>query len=222
MTKQKTFKRRVRSRMEKTGERYTAARRVLTPAEPAEPAESAESGESQATETATGRTNAEWFALLDEWGAAERTHAEIARWLAKQPGVSSWWSQSLTVAYEQARGRRVRHQRPDGFTITASKTVAVPVSDLFTAFVDEAHREQWLPGAKLTVRTATASRSARYDWEDGATRVNVGFTAKSDTSSTIALSHQRLPDADTAEEMKRWWRERLAKLKELLEAPARK
>lgn len=213
MTKQKTFKRRVRSRMEKTGESYTAARRMLTPAERAE---------SPATETATGRTNAEWFALLDEWGAAERTHAEIARWLAKQPGVSSWWSQMLTVAYEQARGRRVRHQRPDGFTITASKTVAVPVGDLFTAFTDEAHRAQWLPGAKLTVRTATATRSARYDWEDGATRVNVGFTAKSGTSSTIALSHERLPDADTAEEMKRWWRERLAELKTVLEAPARK
>jgi uncharacterized protein YndB with AHSA1/START domain len=213
MTKQKTFKRRVRSRMEKTSESYTTARRMLTPAERAE---------SPATETATGRTNAEWFAVLDEWGAAERTHAEIARWLAKQPGVSSWWSQMLTVAYEQARGRRVRHQRPDGFTITASKTVAVPVGDLFAAFTDEAHRAQWLPGAKLTVRTATATRSARYDWEDGATRVNVGFTAKSGTSSTIALSHERLPDADTAEEMKRWWRERLAELKTVLEAPARK
>lgn len=212
MTKQKTFKRRVRSRMEKTGESYTAARRVLLP-EPA-PAPSAEQ--------ATGRTNEEWFALLDRWGAAERSHAEIARWLGAQPGVTGWWAQMVTVAYEQARGRRVAHQRPDGFTITASKTIAAPLSDLFTAFVDEAWRARWLPDAPLRVRTATASRSARYDWQDGTSRVNVGFSARSEAKSTIALSHERLPDAATAGEMQRWWRERLAELKGLLEAPGRK
>jgi ubiquinone/menaquinone biosynthesis C-methylase UbiE len=29
----------------------------------------------------------EWFELLDEWGAAERTHREIARWVAARQGV---------------------------------------------------------------------------------------------------------------------------------------
>ena len=209
MTKQKTFKHRVRSRIEKTGESYTAARRMLI----AGPEESA------ATEQATGRSNEQWFALLDEWGAAERTHAEIARWLADQEGVSNWWSQMVTVAYEQVRGRRLPHERPDGFTITASKTVAVPVADLFAAVSDDTRRARWLPDAPLRLRTSTAPKSARYDWEDGATRVNVGFTARSDTTSTIALSHERLPDPDAAEEMKRWWRERLAELKTLLETP---
>jgi uncharacterized protein YndB with AHSA1/START domain len=211
MTKQRTFRRRVRSRMQKTGESYTAARRMLTPdPRPQEPA---------AAQKATGRSNEEWFALLDDWGAAERSHAEIARWLAQNEGVSNWWAQTLTVAYEQARGRRMPHERPDGFRITASKTIAVPVTVLFAAFIDEAGRARWLPDAPLIVRTATASRSARYDWGDGSSRVNVGFTAKSDTTSTIALSHERLPDADAAEAMKAWWRERLTELKSVLEAP---
>jgi uncharacterized protein YndB with AHSA1/START domain len=210
--------------MAKTGERYTAARRVLLadPPEPPERPEPPEPPEAPSAEKATGRTNDEWYALLDEWGAAERSHAEIARWLAGQPGVSGWWAQMVTVAYERARGRRVPHQRPDGFTITASKTIAVPAGELFLAFTDEDRRARWLPGATLGLRTATAPRSARYDWEDGTTRVNVGFTARSEVSATIALSHERLPDADTAEEMKRWWRERLAELKALLEAPGRK
>jgi uncharacterized protein YndB with AHSA1/START domain len=151
--------------------------------------------------------------------AAERTHAEIARWLVDQEGVSNWWSQMVTVAYEQARGRRLPHERPDGFTITASKTVAVPVADLFAAVSDDTRRARWLPDAPLRLRTSTAPKSARYDWEDGATRVNVGFTARSETTSTIALSHERLPDPDAAEEMKRWWRERLAELKTLLGTP---
>jgi uncharacterized protein YndB with AHSA1/START domain len=212
MTKQRTFKRRVRSRMQKTGESYTAARRMLI----------SDPQQSPAAEKATGRSNEEWFARLDDWGAAERTHAEIARWLAENEGVSNWWAQMLTVAYEQARGRRMPHERPDGFRITASKTIAVPLAELFAAFTDEARRARWLPDAPLTVRTATASRSARYDWGDGSSRVNVGFTAKSDTTSTIALSHERLPDADAAAAMKAWWRERLTDLESMLKAPPRK
>ena len=178
--------------------------------------------ESAATEKATGRSNEEWFALLDEWGAADRTHAEIAA-LAGRPGGRV----ELVVADGHRRLRAgprpaPAHERPDGFTITASKTVAVPVAELFAALSDDVRRARWLPDAPLRLRTSTAPRSARYDWEDGATRVNVGFTARSRTSSTIALAHERLPDPDAAEAMKLWWRGRLAELKALLEAPSRK
>jgi hypothetical protein len=47
--------------------------------------------------------------------------------------------------------------------------------------------------------------------------VIVGFEAAGDAKSRVALSHERLPDADTAEEMKSWWRERLTELKARLE-----
>jgi len=45
----------------------------------------------------------------------------------------------------------------------------------------------------------------------------VGFTDKGDAKSTVELSHERLPDADTADEMKTWWRGRLTALKSQLE-----
>jgi hypothetical protein len=45
----------------------------------------------------------------------------------------------------------------------------------------------------------------------------VGFLAKGEAKSTMALGHARLADAQEAEEMKAWWRERLAALKRLLE-----
>ena len=67
------------------------------------------------------------------------------------------------------------------------------------------------------MRTATAPKSARYDLEDGSTRVNVGFDALGEAKSRAGLSHERLPDADTADEMKTWWRERLNALKAQLE-----
>jgi hypothetical protein len=220
MTKQRTFKRRVRERMAKTGESYTAARRVLI-AQGERPDGAAAPFEPPVAEErvveATGRGWQAWFELLDGWAAASRSHTEIARWLREEQGVDGWYAQSITVGYERARGLRAPGQRPDGFAVGATRTIAVPVERLFEAFTDEPLRERWLPGADLRVRTATAPRTARYDWEDGSTRVIVGFEAAGDAKSRVALSHERLPDADTAEEMKSWWRERLTELKARLE-----
>ncbi len=221
MTRQSTFKRKVRARMTKTGESYTAARRRLieageTPATNPTAVEPRVSDD--AVRNATGRTWAAWFELLDADGAVELGHTEIARLLIDDHGVPGWWAQSVTVAYEQARGRRAPGQRPDGWEVTASKTVAVPVDRLYAAFTEDAERERWLPGAEMRLRTATAPKSARYDWEDGSTRVVAGFEAKEDAKSQLALAHQKLPDADTAEAMKAYWRERVQVLKEELEA----
>ena len=46
--------------------------------------------------------------------------------------------------------------------------------------------------------------------------MNVTFVAKGDTSSTVAVEHARLADAEEAERMKAFWRERLSTLKERL------
>jgi hypothetical protein len=165
----------------------------------------------------TGRTRGKWFELLETWGAADRPHPEIARWLNTEHGVDGWWSQELTVAYEMAIGRRRPGQRPDGFAVSASKTVAVPVERLFDAWVDEGLRAQWLPGVSLRLRTATPHRTARFDWEDGSMRLAVGFTTKGDLRSTVALEHQRLPDAETGERLRAFWRDRLVELQRLLE-----
>lgn len=220
MTTQKTFKRRVRERMAKTGESYTAARRMLIAAG-ARPETAAPEFEPPVADErvvdSTGRGWQEWFRVLDEWGAASRSHTEIARWLRDEHGVAGWYSQSITVGYERARGLRAPGQRPDGFAISASRTIAVPVERLFEAFDDESLRGRWLPAADLTLRTATAPKSARYDWEDGSTRVIVGFEAVDEVKSKVALSHERLPDAETADEMKAWWRQRLGALKSQLE-----
>jgi hypothetical protein len=173
----------------------------------------------EAVRRGTGRGWEEWLRLLDAWDAAGRKHGEIAAWLMAEHGVDSWWSQTITVEYERARGLRAPGGGRDGmFEISASKTVAVPVERLFAAFVDAELRERWLPGAVLRERTSQPGRSARFDWEDGSTRLVVGFTAKGDAKSQAALVHERLPDAGAAERAKSYWRERLTTLKEVLEA----
>jgi uncharacterized protein YndB with AHSA1/START domain len=93
----------------------------------------------------------------------------------------------------------------------------VPVERLFDAFVDDSLRGRWLPEDGLRERTATKPKSARFDWADGETRVNVNFLKKGDRDSTVAIEHVRLADAGEAERMKAFWRERLTALKSQLE-----
>jgi hypothetical protein len=209
MTRQKSFKRLVRARMEKTGESYTAARAMLLGSESPTPVLATSDA---AIRERTGRGWEEWFDLLDDWGAAERSHRDIARWVAEQLGVVplEWGAQAITMSYERARGGRAVGQHEDGFAVTASKTVAVPVERLFDAFPSVSDR--------LRERTATRPRSARYDWGDDGTRVNVTFAAKDGAKSTVAVQHGRLAGADDAERMKAWWREQLDGLKSKLES----
>jgi uncharacterized protein YndB with AHSA1/START domain len=96
--------------------------------------------------------------------------------------------------------------------------VAVPVDRLYEAFMDPGLRERWLPGVKLEVRAAKPGKSIRANWDDGSTRLVIAFTARGDAKSQVALVHERVPDAEAAAELKAWWRERVAVLKEILEA----
>jgi hypothetical protein len=221
MTRQKSFKRLVRTRMQKTGESYTAARASLLGAheEPTVDPKPVLATSDEAIRRRTGRGWEEWFDALDEWGAAERPHREIARWVAEQQGIDplAWNAQAVVSSYERTRGLRAVGEHPDGFTITASKTVAAPVDRLYDAFVDESLRSRWLPDDQLRERTATRPRSVRFDWGDGASRVHVTFMAKGEAKSTAALQHVRLADAREAERMKAYWRERVAVLKEVIE-----
>jgi hypothetical protein len=206
--------------MAKTGESYTASRAMLLRGE--EPAEAVEvrlATSDEKIRVRTGRGWEEWFGILDEWGAADRSHRDTARWLAEQQGLHplAWNVQAVASSYERARGMREPGEKDDGFAITASKTVRVRVERLYDAFVDESLRAHWLPDGQLSARTATKPRSARFDWGDGETRVNVTFLAKGEDKSTIALEHRRMANADEAARMKRYWRASFAALKGELE-----
>ena len=74
------------------------------------------------------------------------------------------------------------------------------------------------PGAAFEVRTARPGKSIRANWDDGSTRLVIAFTARGQARSQVALTHERIPDAATADRLKPWWRERVADLKRVLEA----
>ena len=213
MTTDKARKRTVRARMAKTGERYSAARRnTVKPA----PFATQDLGTSDAAiRRATGKGWKTWVRLLDDWGAATRSHTEIARHVNGTFGVDGWWAQAVTVGYERARGMRSKHQRPDGYSVSVSKTVPADVHTLWRAFTDARTRNRWLERGTLTVRTSQPDRSARFDVAGGGIAA-AGFTAKGPAKASVAIQFERLPDEAAVEATRAAWKERLATLAEHL------
>jgi uncharacterized protein YndB with AHSA1/START domain len=131
-------------------------------------------------------------------------------------GARPWWGQMVAVGYERIRGLRERGQARSGsYAITKSRTFAVPVETLYQAFADARRRGRWLP-AKMKIRTSTVPKSIRATWLDDDTSVLFAFYVKGEGKSSVALSHEKLPDKATAEKMKAWWGEQLDALREML------
>ena len=171
----------------------------------------------EAVRARTGKNWAQWFAALDKEGAASKTHKEIVAILSDKHGLGPWWRQMVTVAYERARGLREKHETPEGYQLGASKTIAVPLKELYAAWTEARRREKWLPKAKLTVRKSTPSKSMRITWSDGS-HVDVLFTAKGNGKSQVAVGHRKLPNRGEVERMKKFWRGRLEALGTMLES----
>jgi hypothetical protein len=186
-------------------------------AEAALPPRAAEPGVSDAAvQRATGKSWDEWFTLLDAWQGTTHNHTAIARHVYETYGIDGWWAQSVTVGYERARGMRALHERPDGFSMNASKTFPVPVERLFAAFVEQDERERWLEAVQLRNRTNQPHKSARFDVLPGETRLAVTFVAKRPEKSAAQLQQERLTSAEEVAHWKALWKEQLARLEAFL------
>ena len=170
----------------------------------------------EAVESKTGKTWSGWFKHLDAAGAKKMSHQEIVAHLSEKHGVGPWWQQMVAVTYEQARGLREKHQKPEGYEISVSRTIDAPLGKVFKAWTDEKVRKQWLP-ASLTIRKATANKSLRITWEDGKTSLAVDFYPKGDGKSQVVAQHSKIPDAKGAARMKQLWSQALDRLKALIE-----
>ncbi len=216
MTRDKAQKRATRARMVKTGERYSAARRHVV--KPTEELRAEDLGQPDAkVRQNTGKGWREWLRTLDAWGAKERKHGDVVRYLLEQHGVPGWWAQAITTGYERSRGIRAKHQTLDGFfQVSVSKTFPIGVGKLFKVFAEEPQRDKWLERGMLKVRTTLKDRSIRFDFRDGTSRVVSYFDPKDRNKTTVTVQHERLLDARAVEEMRGMWREQLKRLAKVL------
>jgi hypothetical protein len=90
MTRNESFKRRIRARMASTGEKYGAARRVLLDQAAARNARDWVSDPEHGDEVIranTGRGWDEWCRLIDDWPGHTDGRAAVASWVAEQHGI---------------------------------------------------------------------------------------------------------------------------------------
>jgi uncharacterized protein YndB with AHSA1/START domain len=158
----------------------------------------------EAVQAKTGKGWAEWIAILDKAGARTMAHKDIARYLSKEQGVPDWWGQMVTVGYEQARGLRAKHEKPEGYQISRSKTIAAPAAQLYAAWADKRKRTRWLTDA-ITIRTATPDKSLRILWGDGKTSLDVTFYPQGAGKCQVVVQHSQIASAKAAEKFKAYW-----------------
>ena len=244
MTRARALKSVIRTRIAKTGERYTTARRHVLAARPAlravaapavsappVPVVAAKGSVSDATARAkTGHGLDHWFAVLDAFGAVHQGHTAAARHLHEAHQVPGWYAQGITVAYERARGVRVVNQRRDGvYEVSATKVVTAGSRVVVTAFSDARQRARWTKGVEpaMAKALATALRAptskgfvvqsdgqARYRYRWDDTVVQLYVYPKPAGKAQVVVAHSKLTSAEQLEARRAQWRDALTALAE--------
>ncbi|HEX2014441.1 MAG TPA: hypothetical protein VLA68_04365 [Nitrososphaera sp.] len=168
-----------------------------------------------AVQKRTGKSWNQWFSILESAGAKKMSHKDMASYLYVKHHVSGWWSQMIAVTYEQERGLRNVHQKADGYAVSASRTVGIPVSALYRHWSDPKLRRKWLR-EELSVRNETKNKSMRITWADGKTNVEVYFYGKGRSKSQVSVQHTKLADEKQVRLMRSHWKRRLDRLSEKL------
>lgn len=215
MTTQESFKRRVRARMSKTGERYNAARRALLAKSTAGPrawASEPETSDAKVAE-ATGRGWNAWCDLIDAWPGHAEGHTAVAAWLVEQHGVDGWWAQSVTVGWERITGRRLPYQMADGtFSASKSRTVEVDAEALRTLLLDDADRADLFGGTAAALRSRPTSKNIRLAVGGGT--VEISIEPKGADHAKVTVAHTKLAAHDDVQRWKHFWTDWLAALNE--------
>lgn len=186
----------------------------------------------------TGRGWEQWVEVLDAEGAVAWDHKETVAYLEREhPEVSNWWRQSITVGYEQYRGKRVVGQTADaGFQIGVRRSIAatameawelivsrpelwlgegasVPLTKGATYDVPAGHRE---PRATGEIRVVKPGDRLRMTWhpEGWSAPATLQLTLLETGSGRTAITAhlEKLPDAGVRDEMRERWTAALERL----------
>lgn len=170
---------------------------------------------------ATGRAWDEWVRELDEAGAQQMKHAQIAalagEWMPAGMESPGWWAQGVAVAYEQDRGLRVPGQSSDGsFTASASKTFSAGDRHAaFKAWLAKVDQRTQFNGVDVAEPPAQSSTEKWHYWrvrlEDGS-RVSLGIADKGDGRAALGLEHSKLYSPEDIDRWKPYWQTLLAEL----------
>ena len=186
----------------------------------------------------TGRTPAEWFALLDAFGGPGKGRREIGNHLYDTYKLDPWWIASLNISYEAHHGLREKDGRAKGYTICATKSIKATPQQCYDAFASATALDRWLgPGHALdfkdggslrngdgntaSIKKLNPGKAIKLLWTqaDAATDtpVEVKFQP-SGAKTSVMVTHDRLQTRADADGLRRAWGEALERLKATLES----
>jgi uncharacterized protein YndB with AHSA1/START domain len=188
---------------------------------------------------ATGKTLKQWFSLLDDAAATGKKRRDLTTLVYEQTDKDAWWSTTLVVEHEKARGQKEKDGRPTGYGICVTKTVAGSVGEVYRAFSDPSALSAWLgPNTKAdvvdggqfqnkdgdqgTFKRVRPDKDLRFTWDrkdvaEGSL-VDVAFADKGKGKTGITLNHTRIISRADADRLRAGWGEAFDRLKELLES----
>ncbi len=164
-------------------------------------------------ERATHRTWDEWLAFMDRIDAKSLDHHGIALKVYDElngTGIEplGWWTQAVTVAYEQHIGRRIPGQRPDGtFQLSVTKSTPLAMQPLMDAWVRFADRDDFVRGL-VAGDLKVSGTDRRITWRtraaDGSSIVVTSEPKKNGTASIVAVQ-MGLPTPEQNDEARERW-----------------
>lgn len=160
----------------------------------------------------TGRDWAEWLEFAQKQKLADLPHNEIALKFS-EAGVSDWWSQNLTVAFEQHIGRRAPGQVGDGFRTQVNRTVAGEREDVAANWASAHARTKKIGSVAISGAPTTSDTPKRSYWRvnlaDGS-KVQVAFEPRPGGRTMINATIEELNSAEAIEDAKAIWKNLLA------------
>jgi uncharacterized protein YndB with AHSA1/START domain len=166
----------------------------------------------------TGKTWKNWFLLLNKAGAKKMEHKDIAKLLSNKYGLSGWWSQIVTVQYEQEIKGRKKHEKKDGYQISKSTTISDSATKIFGAINSPIRRIKWLKDPGITITKSTKDISIRGKWINKKTGIEFQLYPKDKNKTHLVVQQSKIESAKEAERLKAYWGKQLNNLKKYLES----
>ncbi len=179
-------------------------------------------------ERATNRSWEEWLEFMDAIDAHNLDHKQIALKVYEELDGTieqlGWWTQAVTVAYEQYIGRRIPGQRPDGtFQTSVSRSTSLGMEELMKSWTDFAAEDEVVQSL-VAGTPKVGGTDRRITWRtkagDGSS-VIVTSEPKKDGTASLVATQIGVPTLDANDEARQRWGAVVERFLERVEPPRR-